>query len=323
MAPSDKFERLMNLLAALLEADRPISAEQIHSRVHGYAEEKDAFRRTFERDKEELRELGVTIELRDIPGTSPILQGYYVDRDDYELPDPGLSPDEIAALRLALQVVKVGDPDLDGTGSNAALWRLGGVPDEPERADGTSIAAVPVDPRIADLFTAVLERRVTAFTYRKTDGSDLRTVEPWRLDYRRGHWYLTAHDRDRGDQRNFRLDRMDDDLSLGPRESFTGPAPAAEQREFRAWSDGSDDATEALLRVDQDRAEWAAELLGPGTIEEVHPDGATDFRVPVTSWPAFRSFVLSFLDHAELLEPPSLRADLVSWLTELAEADER
>ena len=53
-------------------------------------------------------------------------------------------------------------------------------------------------------------------------------------------------------------------------------------------------------------------------VMETDPDGTTTFAVPVTSWPAFRSFVFSFLDHAEVLEPADLRADVVAWLSGLA-----
>ena len=72
-----------------------------------------------------------------------------------------------------------------------------------------------------------------------------------------------------------------------------------------------------MLRVDAEQAHWALDQLGTDCVRETAPDGTTTFAVPVTSWPAFRSFVLSFLDHAEVLEPADLRADLVSWLTSM------
>jgi hypothetical protein len=71
------------------------------------------------------------------------------------------------------------------------------------------------------------------------------------------------------------------------------------------------------LRVDGEHAATATELLGTETISSVEIDGATIYEVPVTSWPAFRSFVLSFLDHAELIGPPQLRSDLVDWLQDM------
>ncbi len=168
----------------------------------------------------------------------------------------------------------------------------------------------------------MVERRVCRFDYESAGGTSRRTVEPWRVGYERGHWYLTGFDQDRGEQRNFRLDRMGEDLDLSDPDTFVGPEMDRQEREYRPWDDGSTEAEIAVIRVDADQAAWARDLLGEHTVAE---DGGADgvvFRVPVTSWPAFRSFLLSFLDHAELLEPPQLREALIDWLR-LASGEER
>ena len=146
MAAAEKFERQMNLLAALLESPRPISAEQIQQRVAGYSTDKDAFRRTFERDKDELRDLGVPVQVATIPATFPEQQGYMVDRTVYEMPELDLASDEIAALRLALQAVRVGDPTAHESESSAALWRLGGLAGGSAVAVEDELAAIPRRP---------------------------------------------------------------------------------------------------------------------------------------------------------------------------------
>jgi proteasome accessory factor B len=322
MAAADKFERQMNLLAALLDSERPISAEQIQERVAGYSPDKDAFRRTFERDKDELRELGVPVQLATIPATFPEQQGYLVDRNVYELPELDLEPDEIAALRLALQAVRVGDPSAHESESSAALWRLGGLADGTAVAVDDEIAALPADHRQSQLFHAVLEHRVCRFGYPSSDGFAERVVEPWRVGYERGHWYLTGFDREREDQRRFRLDRMSETVTLGDRNGFSGPMPLREESTYRPWDDGSAEQVVAVVSVDADQAPWATETLGEHTVVGADENGATIFNVPITSWPAFRSFLLSFLDHAELLEPADLRADLIEWLKVTAAREE-
>ncbi len=316
MASNEKLERLMNLTAALLNADRPLTADDVARRVVGYAEGKEAFRRTFERDKEELRQLGVPISMAPIPGSYPEELGYRIDRADYELPDPDLAPDELAALRLALQAVRLGEDHGDGS---EALWKLGGVVTQSEASSGPSaVASLPTDPSLVPLFGAVLEQRAATFTYQGASGAAERCVEPWRLEYRRGRWYLTAFDRDRDQERNFRLDRIAGPVTLDERHTFTGPAPAgAGEEPAQPWAYGDGETVTAVLRVDPDQVRWAREQLGDDAVTAVHDDGSTTFSVPVTSWPAFRSFVLSFLDHAELLGPPELRADLVTWLQDL------
>lgn len=318
-ATADKFERMMNLLAALLDAERPISAEQIQQRVAGYASDKEAFRRTFERDKDELRSLGVPIRVGPIPGTFPELEGYIVDRRTYELPDLDLDADEVAALHLAMQVVSLGGPSSDGGASAAALWRLGGVSEGPAEGEPARLAAIPVDSRHSQLFRAVLERRVCRFTYLSGGTSALRVVEPWRVGYQRGHWYLTGFDQDREASRQFRLDRMGAAVELDDPDTFRGPAPEIEDSVYRPWDEGGTEQIRALVRFDEDQSVWALDALGASTLRSVESDGSHLFEVPVTSWGPFRSFLLGFLDHAELLEPAQLRADLVSWLQRYAE----
>ena len=77
----------------------------------------------------------------------------------------------------------------------------------------------------------------------------------------------------------------------------------------------------ARLLVDRSRVETASRQLGSAVAGEVQPDGSMIYTVPVVKYDAFRSFVLGFLEHAELLEPPEWRADIVSWLSALSEAE--
>ncbi|MCD9623073.1 helix-turn-helix transcriptional regulator [Rhabdothermincola salaria] len=318
MATSDKLERMMNLAAALLAAERPVTAAWIAERVAGYPSDKVAFRKAFERDKAELRDLGVPITVEEIPDSYPPDTGYRIDRAAYELPDPGLAPDELAALRLALQAVRLGDDDAGSDGTEA-LWKLGGVVrDDHHPLPQATVASLPADPALVPLFTAVMERRTVTFTYVTSQGGQERVVDPWRLDNRRGRWYLTGHDHLREGERNFRLDRIDGPVELGGPGAFERPAARVEGGPGQPWLYGDGEPVVAELLVDADRARWARQQLGDDVDATDHPDGSVTFRVPVTSWPAFRGFVLSFLDRAELVGPDALRRDLVAWVGALA-----
>jgi proteasome accessory factor B len=318
MASEDKLERLMNLVAALVDAELPITAEDIQRRVAGYPEGKTAFRRTFERDKDELRALGVPITTVPVPGTFPEETGYEVLRSQYEQPDAHLDPDELAAVRLALQSVQVGDPEDTVAG---ALRRLGGAVD-PTGSDPVPdtglIADLPVDASLVPLFTALMEHRVVRFDYGHDGAIARRSVEPWHLEFRRGHWYLTAFDLDREGSRNFRLDRIQSEIGLDPPDTFSNPVPTAFESPDDPWRYGDGDPVTAVVRIDGSQSSWALDILGEDSVSVRHSDGSITFAVTVTTWPAFRSFVLSFLDHAELLEPAELREDLVRWLDALA-----
>jgi proteasome accessory factor B len=69
----------------------------------------------------------------------------------------------------------------------------------------------------------------------------------------------------------------------------------------------------ARVRIDGPCARWAVQHLGPDAVVEEAPDSVVA-ELPVTNRSAFRSFVLSFLEHAEVLDPPELRAEVVGWL---------
>jgi predicted DNA-binding transcriptional regulator YafY len=162
----------------------------------------------------------------------------------------------------------------------------------------------------------VAERTPVSFAYRGED----REVEPWRLAFRRGHWYLEGFDRGRGAERQFRLDRVEGEVALGePGSAERAPEPARGGAP-RPWQFGEGEAVVAQLLVDPDQAPWAVDRLGEDAVAERRPDGAVVFALPVTNREAFRSFVLGFLDHAEVLGPPELRDDVVDWLRAVSAA---
>lgn len=318
-----RLERLINLVAALLHADRPLTAEELRNRLPGYAEDHGAFRRAFERDKEALRDLGIPVALEPVDDAArPGVVGYRIPKEAYYLKDPGLAPDELAALHLAASAVRV-----EGASGIAALWKLGGElaqqgPSGPGSgvdapfgglsASSPAVAALPGTAHLGPVFAAISARRRIAFGYRGRP----RRVDPWRLSFRNGHWYLAGHDHDAGEERMFRLDRVESDVDLtGDEGAFERPPHSGAQPP--PWELGAEEALTARLLVDAGQAAWAAAHVGPDAVEEWHPDGSVVLAVRVTNRDAFRSFALGFLDHAEVLGPPELRADMVEWLERL------
>ncbi|HEX2274816.1 MAG TPA: WYL domain-containing protein [Acidimicrobiales bacterium] len=302
-----RLERLINLVAALLEAPRPLTADELRDRVPGYAAERSAFRRAFERDKETLREMGVPVVVEPVDEAQPGAVGYRIPKEAYYLPDPGLAADELAALHLAASAVR-----LEGADGVEALWKLGG--EVAEAGPAAAVAALPGQRHQAPLFAAISERRRVAFAYRGKP----RTVEPHRLSFRNGHWYLSGTDLGSGDDRSFRLDRIESAVEVGDqagvfeRRAAAAPAPP--------WEAGTAEPVEAQLLVDGDQAGWAAGHLGADAVGERRPDGSVVLRVRVTNRDAFRSFVLGFLDHAEVVGPPDLRDEMIAWLEALCRA---
>lgn len=297
-----KLERLLKLMAELLETERPLSAEELRKRIDGYPEAGPSFRRAFERDKDDLREMGVPISVEPVPGADPPVDGYRIRKDQYYLRDPGLEPDELAALHLAASAVR-----MDGLPGAEAIRKLGGA----VLPGAEELLTLPADPRLTVLFQAVAERRTVKFDYRGEE----RVVEPGRLDMQRGRWYLTGHDRDRGAERHFRIDRIDGEIAAGEPGGYERSAPAQGVR-LQPWELGDASPRQALVLVDAPQALWAEQHLGLPVRRR--PDGSVVVEFPVVNEDAFRSTVLSFLEHAEVLEPADLRADMVQWLEAIA-----
>lgn len=304
-----KMERLLNLMAVLLEAPRPVTAAQLQRRVPGYPDGEASFRRAFERDKDDLREMGVPLRLEPVPLSDPPAEGYRIHTKDYYLRDPGLTDDELEALNLAASAVR-----LDGGPGVEALWKLGGA------VGGTDghvpeVAMLPSDANVVASFTGVMERRVLRFRYNELD----REVNPYRLDFARGRWYLNGFDHVRLDERWYRLDRMDGPVVVGDRrDAFARPVEAVPGLQLDPWQLGDEEPVVAHVLFDADQAPLVRRSVGADRITDERPDGSVVMAFDVVNRDGFRSFVLAFLDHAVVLDPEDLRTDVVGWLERLA-----
>jgi len=290
-----KLERLLNLTAALLDSTVPLTAEQIQVRVGGYPQDKSAFRRMFERDKADLRSMSVPIAVVSSPDIDPPIDGYLINRSDYVGADVRFEPDELAALHLATNLVRL-------EGADKSLVKLGGGAAD----DKSRVGTIPFSDLLAQLVSAAAARRAVTLRYSATD----RVIEPWQLSFAKGHWYLSGWDRLRDDDRLYRVDRIDGPvLDAGEAEQLvpitSGPGS------LLGWELGDSDPVTAVVRIDPDYASVAHHVFGG--VEKV-ADGSFEARVQVRNVEAFRSAVLTFLDHAEIISPDEIRDDMVRWL---------
>ena len=202
-------ERLLNLVICLLSTRRVLSAQQIREMVPGYGPEDDeAFRRMFERDKEELRDLGIPLEV----GSDSVWedeQGYRIAARDYELPDIALTADEAAAVGLAARLwAQAGLAEA----ATSALMKLRAAGIE---ADTSGLGEL--EPHVEASEPGV---RPAARRPARRQGGQLRlpagpaapvtkrTLDAWGVVSWRGRWYVVGHDRDREAVRVFRLSRI-------------------------------------------------------------------------------------------------------------------
>jgi proteasome accessory factor B len=304
-APS-RVERVLNLLALLLDTRRPLSREEIVREVTGYPAEVSANRRAFERDKEMLRGMGVPITVEPLAGEATEF-GYRVKAEEYYLPDLDLTGEETAALRVAVNAISLGSASAEG-----ALMKLGGLPGVAD----APIASLPLLPSLATLFDAFRRRATVSFEYR----GERRTVEPWGLTSKRGHWYVVGFDRARAAVRAFRADRVEGDVEVGADAAFDAPDDFRpdDHVEDRAWMFGDTEPTTVEVLVDAGYLDGAIAVLGADATVERRTDGSAVVSVPVVDRAAFRAVVLDFLDHAEVLGPADVRDSVIAYLEKIA-----
>jgi proteasome accessory factor B len=320
---TSKVERLMNLVIALLATRSFITAERIRKVVAGYADSPsdEAFSRMFERDKNELRDLGIPLETGRVSQFDPT-EGYRINRRAYALPDIELTPDEAAAVAVATQLWE--SPELI-TATQGALLKLraAGVDVDPDAP--VTIASPAGLPSIRGsedvlgmLLSAINAEQAVQFPHRpsRSEPYTIRTVEPWGVVTDRGRWYLVGHDRDRNATRTFRLSRIGSEVTpIGPAGAVKRPE-GVNLREIVARVVG-DAPTGTRARV------WVADghatalrrhatVVGPRTLagragEEITVDvgGMTD--------PQARE-IAGYGPDAVVLEPQSLRDDVVARL---------
>jgi len=250
-----KTERLLSLVVCLLSTRRYLSADQIRSAVPGYPEQDDLFKRMFERDKEDLRELGVPLEtgLNHPFDDDP---GYRIRQQAYELPELRLEADEAAVLGLAARVWR--RAELAGAAAGALLkLRAAGIDagsldgsDEDPSAQGIEPRLGTPEAAFGPLWEAVRDRRPVTFSYRAAGRSDpqRRELEPWGVVNRHGRWYVAGRDRGRDATRVFRLGRIAGPVKFcGPAGSVTVP-DGTDVRELVSDWDSEPERT-AVLRV--------------------------------------------------------------------------
>ena len=322
---TSKVERLINLVIALLSTRGYITAEKIRSSVAGYSDSPsaEAFSRMFERDKNELRDLGIPLEVGRVSAMDPT-EGYRINRDAYSLPPVELTPDEAAAVAVATQLWE--SPELI-TATQGALLKLRAAGVEVDPCDTgppvaiASPAGVPglrgSEDVLGILLSAIDSGQVVQFPHRpsRAEPYTTRTVEPWGVVTEKGRWYLVGHDRDRDATRTFRLSRIGAEVTpIGPAGAVTVPdgvdlrkivadtvAETPSGGQARVWI--ADGRATALRRAGRSVA--AQQLAGR--------DGEV-IELDVGSADALARDVAGYGADAVALEPQSFREDVLARL---------
>lgn len=249
--PAAKTERLLNLTMSLLSSRIPLPKHRIRQMVEAYqgVESDEAFDRMFERDKEDLRAMGIPLVTEDI-GVFEDEQGYRIDQRDYALPPIELTADERAVVGLASRAWA----HATMAGTAATAWRKVAAGDEvgEDPFVGLEPQLGGAEPAFDPLKDAVLASTTVRFGYARPGqaGDRPRHVEPWYLTAWHGRWYLVGHDLDREAPRVFRLSRITSAVEVTG-EPTTVPVPEdIDPLRMIAATDRSEPASmPAVLRV--------------------------------------------------------------------------
>jgi proteasome accessory factor B len=336
---SQKIQRWIDLLAALLRRRFPASLEDLVREVPGYdvGQKKDALRRTFERDKDELRAFGIPIET--VPGSEGDPIGYRLQPQHFYLPyltlrsETGTAkpkkvdrygyqalakltfePEELSAVvDAAARVRQLGDPLLAEHADSALRKLAADLPVDAAAAPDTELVPpkAKAAPELLATLDQALERRkqVTFYYHGMGDGKDTRrTVEPFGLFFLNQHWYLAA--RTPGDDvvKNYRVNRIAD-VELNAKRPGTPDyeIPGSfnlrdHARSRQAWELGAGDAIDAIVNF-RSHTGAASAALRLGEPVNGHPDNR---RFRVRRKDAFARWLPSFAGDVVPVAPRDL-----------------
>jgi proteasome accessory factor B len=311
-------ERLVDLVILLVDHRTPLTFAQIRERMpEGYPQANlDSAKRMFERDKDAAREIGVPIEVSsDELGSEP---AYTIRKDRFYLPEVRFSPEEVAAILLAVRGGTPQDPAAIAAGKLlSGLREMGDGGSGPSL--GEAIRSIPVAggdgaERLQEVWAAIAGRQAIRFAYRAADGArGTRTVDPFRIVFRAGRWYLVGHDRDRDGIRAFRLSRIASSCEQAGASVPVPPGFRAEDH-ISASPTGAGDHDGSARIAFAPHAAWPARRSVEVRSEVVRGDGWIELEIPNGDPEWLASWVLSYGEDAVVVAPEELRAEVVARL---------
>ncbi len=308
---AQKTERLLNLVICLLSTRQFLAKEQIRTAVPQYDEcpSDEAFDRMFERDKEELRDMGIPLETGGNDAWFDDEVGYRVDRAAYALPEVSFTPDELAVLGLASRVWQ--QASLAAPASRAVLkLKAAGVEPDLGSLVGIEPRVRTSEPAFEPVYAAVRDRRPIRFPYRTPGQAAVtdRHLEPWGIVSRHGRWYVVGHDRDRGATRVFRLSRVAGPVRAVGRAGEVQVPDGIDLRAQVATLVPSRASSEARLCV---RTGSGVRLRRRSTASRSGPDGFDELTVPYGDLDVLAEEVAGHGDDVQVMAPAELKDAVV------------
>ena len=294
-----KTERLINLTLALLASKRYISKSEIFSTVAGYKGSAESMERMFERDKDELRNLGIQIEVRALDPLFEDDQGYLIASDTFQINSDDFSKDDLVLLNMAANLWSSSEL---GEESKTALLKIHSIagPINNDQIFAGSIIDNQDAKILTEIFDAVDNQIELQFRYK----GSIRQVKPYGLFTQNGFWYLAAQDDDAIKQ--FKLIRIQGDFALvGGKNSFSKPE-GFDLKAFIEVSSKTEEVTAQILV----RKNQALSLRNQFAVTEID-DEWDQMQVVFHNQEELIERVLWYLDSIKVVSPDELRNEVL------------
>jgi proteasome accessory factor B len=307
---SRKSERLVNLTIALLATRRYLTKAEIFRTVEGYEGTTESKERMFERDKDDLRGLGIAIELGSFDPLFEDEAGYRITQANYQLALGELDGLDIGILSLAASAWSGAVLEKS---SESALLKIQSIGVTPTSDGLTSLTPrlILTDPNFSKVTDAIVRRAEIDFGYVSNSlDVEVRKVQPFALYGRTGIWYLTGLDCERGENRTFRLDRIHGDVLVSKKGGrFEAPTSSTHP----SFTLALDNVERAQMKIRKNRGH---QLRALATDTELGEEWDV-IGLPILNQSALLSLILWHGADVEVLSPADLRSSIVSVLKEI------
>ena len=304
---SRKSERLVNLTIALLATRRYLTKSEIFRTVEGYEGAPEAMERMFERDKDDLRSLGIEIELGTFDPLFEDEAGYRITPSSYQLDLGDLDGTDLALLSLAASAWSGAALEKESTSALVKLASFG-IESDSEALSLLTPLASGTNENFALITDAIIRRSEIEFEYVSADLLiKVRRVAPYSLRGQSGSWYLVGRDLDKGSLRTFRLDRIVTEIKVSKKSQvFEIPdqLPVMNDEEAKEI---------ALLQVRKNRGHQIRSL---GTLVDSEEEWDV-ISLPILDLSWLLRSILWHRDDVIVKEPISLRENVIRSLNEM------
>ncbi len=304
---SDKTERLINLTLGLLSSKRYLTKNEIFRNVAGYSGSPETMERMFERDKDELRGLGIEIEVGQIDPLFEDEQGYLIRSASIQIQPEEFSKEELLLMTMAANLWK--ESALSGISENALIKVAsldGGI--------GFNNIALPLiedekfSTRVFEkIIEAIQHNKYLTFAYKNKQ----RIVAPYGLKNTKGFWYLIAQEKDQ-DIKVFKLIRIESEIEiLDSEEKYTKP----ENFDINSYLESAlkEEQREAILKIRENKVN---KLRSKGAVTE-SIDGWDTLKITFDDLKEFTKEILWYGDDIYVISPSDLRDEVVKNLKQV------